>query len=106
MTSLKILEKYPFTSADSTSYLMQAVNGSIMTDYGAINLSERRLLKDNALFLKDKTLLNSICEKYGFTVEELSKDIGKRAVYNIKYLLDWCNNYQYKPDKLKNIKLF
>lgn len=106
MTSLNVLESFPFTSADSTSYLMQAVNGSIMTEYGSINLSDRRLLKNNALFLKDKTLLNKICEKYNFTLEELSKSISNRAIYNMKYLLDWCENYKYKPSKFKQNKLF
>lgn len=106
MTSLKILEKYPFTSADSTSYLMTAINGSIMTEYGIVNLSDRRLLKDNALFLKDKTLLNKLISRYGFTLEELSSDIGPRAVYNMMYLLDWCNHYEYKPNKISKIKLF
>ena len=106
MTSLKILEKYPFTSADSTSYLMQAVNGSIMTEYGAINISDRRLTKDNALFLKDKSLFEKVVSKYGFTVDELATSIDNRMIYNIKYLLDWCKNYEYKPDKIKNIKLF
>lgn len=106
MTSLKILEKYPFTSADSTSYLMQAVNGSIMTEYGAINISDRRLTKDNALFLKDKSLLEKVVSKYGFTVDELATSIDNRMIYNIKYLLDWCKNYEYKPDKIKNTKLF
>ena len=103
MTSLNILERYPFTSADSTSYLMQAINGSIMTEYGAINLSDRRLSKDNVLFLADKTLLTKVIERYGFTLEELSQDIGARAIYNIKYLLDWCNNYEYKPVKIQKL---
>ena len=106
MTSLDILEQYPFTSADSTSYLMCAINGSIMTDYGIVNLSNRRLTKDNALFIEDKELLNKLITKYDFTLEELSDDIGARAVYNIKYLLDWCNNYQYKPSSIKKLNLF
>lgn len=106
MTSLNILEKYPFTSADSTSYLMCAINGNIMTDYGTINVSDRRLYKDNALFLKDKNLLDNIISKYGFTLKELSEDSNKRTLYNIEYLLDWANNYEYKPSNIKQNNLF
>ena len=106
MTSLKILEQYPFTSADSTSYLMCAINGNIMTDYGTLNVSNRRLYKDNMLFLKDKNLLNDIITKYGFTLDELSEDSNKRTLYNIKYLLDWCKNYQYKPSNIIKNNLF
>ena len=106
MTSLSILEQYPFTSADSTSYLMAAINGSIMTDYGTLNVSNRRLYKDNMLFLKDKKLLYSIIDKYGYTLQELSEDANKRTIYNIRYLLDWCKNYQYKPANIYKNNLF
>ena len=106
MTSLDILEQYPFTSADSTSYLICAINGHIMTDYGFINVSNRRLLKNNALFLEDKSLINSIVSKYGFTLDDLSENIANRTIYNMKYLLDWSNNYQYKPSNITQTKLF
>lgn len=106
MTSLNILEQYPFTSADSTSYLKYAIHGSIMTNYGIVNLSDRILSKDNALFLEDKALLEKVVSKYGFSVKELSEDIGNRVIYNMKYLLDWCKNYEYKPSKINKNKLF
>lgn len=106
MTSLSILEQYPFTSADSTSYLITAINGTIMTDYGYLNISDRRLSKDNVLFTPDKELLNKIVSKYGFTLKELSESGSNRTIYNMKYLLDWCENYKYKPNKLKQNKLF
>lgn len=39
MTNLKTLEKYPFTSADSTAWALTAVNGGIMTPHGVIGMS-------------------------------------------------------------------
>lgn len=39
MTNLSTLSKYPFTSADSTSWALTAVNGSIMTPWGNTPLS-------------------------------------------------------------------
>ena len=105
MTSLKVLEKYPFTSADSTSYLQSAINGNIFTKYGYLNISNRRPYKDNVIFLNDKTLLLSEVEKYGYTIDELSSNSNNRVIYNMKFLIDWCNNYQYTPDNFKSIKL-
>lgn len=108
MTSLEILEQYPFTSADSTSYLIAAImDGSIMSDYGYLKVSDRKLAyKDNKLFLADKTLLNKLITKYGFTLKELSKDSTKRVLYNMRYLLDWCQKYEYKPSSITQTKLF
>ena len=106
MTSLKVLEQYPFTSADSTSYLMSAINESIMTKKGTLNISNRRLSKDNVIFLNNKKELLSEIKKYGYTIEQLSSNIDDRVIYNIKFILDWCDNYQYKPNKIKKYNLF
>ena len=106
MTSLDVLEQFPFTSADSTGYLQAAIYGGLMTPYGTVNISNRRLLKDNALFSKDMTLLNQLLDKYGFTLEELSESIEKRTLFNMKYLLEWSENYEYKPSKIKKNQLF
>lgn len=106
MTSLKVLEQYPFTSADSTSYLMSAINGSIMTKKGTLNISNRRLSKDNVIFLNNKKELLSEIKKYGYTIEQLSSNIDDRVIYNIKFILDWCDNYQYKPNKINKHNLF
>lgn len=106
MTSLDILEQYPFTSADSTSYIMCAVNGGIMTEYGVVVLSDRRMTKNNGLFLNDKTRLTELANRYGFSIEELAESAYNRMLYNIKFLLDWCENYKYKPPKVNKNKLF
>ena len=45
MTSLPVLERYPFTSADSTSWIMTGANGGIMTPNGTVVISEKQ--KDN-----------------------------------------------------------
>ena len=39
MTNLSTLTRYPFTSADSTSWALTAVNGGIMTPWGVVGMS-------------------------------------------------------------------
>lgn len=41
MTQLDLLEQYPYTSADSTSWKLCAAMGSIYTPYGVIYVSDR-----------------------------------------------------------------
>ena len=40
------------------------------------------------------------------TIDELGSDISKRTIYNMRYLLEWAENYKYKPSKIKQHKLF
>ena len=49
MTSLYILERYPFTSADSTSWILNGANGSIMTKYGSVRATSARDRKFNRI---------------------------------------------------------
>lgn len=57
MTSLNILEKYPFTSADSTTYLMAALNGEICTSFGRLIITNKRFVKNNLIYLSNKELI-------------------------------------------------
>ena len=102
ITVLEILEKYPFTSADSTSWLKTAVNGSIFSD--KLNKS----IKISAKTFKDplhysclhphlqEILLNEIKE-YNFNLEALQNDVKERLKYNIDYFYRWTQNYKYTP---------
>lgn len=106
MTSISLLEQFPFTSADSTSWIMTAVNGSIFTEYGVLLISEVSKGRQNhfdKLDSKSKENLTKYIESRGFTVEGLSKDYKLREMFNITYMNDWASNYVYKGgDKKKN----
>lgn len=107
MTSLKVLESYPFTSADSTSWIMTGANGGIMTKWGIITVSENHK-NDISYYLYSadmKSKLSEYVKSQGFDLEQLSTDYKQRILFNIKYLLNWAANYKYKP-KPKKAKLF
>lgn len=101
MTSLRLLEKFPFTSADSTSWIMVGANGGVMSPFGVVKISEN--------FANDRTCILNHCpqslenfKKYLRSIEMsddisiLAKDYRYRILCNIKYLENWCKNYVYK----------
>lgn len=109
MTSLRLLEKFPFYSADSTSWLMTGRTGGIMTKFGTIVISDNQTNDPkHAIHLpkKFKKELEKYVESFGFTLTELKDEYKKRMLFNIRYLLDWADNYEYKPQKVTQNKLF
>ena len=109
MTSFKLLEKYPFTSADSTSWIQTAVNGSIFTKYGVVTLSEKwKHNKGHFDYLNkqaQKTILEYI-ESKGFKYDELATDYKQRELFNIMYMNDWADQYVCKSTSFKVNSLF
>lgn len=109
MTSKWILEQYPFTSADSTSWLMTGANGSIMTPYGIILVSQNKLNDPshiNNMPTKARENVEQFVEKLGYQLEEAMIDYKIRMCINISYLKQWADNYEYKPIKTFKKSLF
>ena len=111
MTVLRVLEQYPFYSADSTTWLQVGINGNILTkNFGIVTVSEKsKYNKDNINAFPEYVKTNVIeeIESMGYTLEEVSTNYKKRLMYNIDVLLDWAENYKYKgPKKFKSSKLF
>lgn len=111
MTILRVLEQYPFYSADSTTWLQLGINGNILTkNYGIVTVSDRsKFNKDNgnAFPPEAKERLIAEIESNGYTLEEVSTNYKKRLMYNIDVLLDWAKNYKYKgPKTFVSKKLF
>lgn len=108
MTSFDLLEQYPITSADSTSWIMTAANGGIMTDVGIINVSSsKKNLPEHYshLDIEHQQEFNKKLEKYGFTLNELAEDYKKRELLNMMFMQEKANNIVYKS-KAKPYKLF
>ena len=109
MTSLNLLESYPFTSADSTTWIMTGAMGSIMSKYGVITLSSGRLNAPDHIRKMPKdaqTAIQKYVESHGFDIEELATDYKQRVIFNIMYMSEWAANYVYSPSKVKRKKLF
>lgn len=104
ITVLDLLEQYPFTSADSTSYQKVATMGGIFLE--CLNKTVKvsvSTIKDNLHFnhLPDniKKLILDEIEKYGYTLEQLQTNTNKRIEFNVDYFTRWEQNYEYKPRK-------
>ena len=109
MTNLEILEKYPFESADSTTWLMAAINGELCTKYGRICVSQQVQHKPshyNKLPQLVQQQINEQCVLYGTSIEQCMEDQDSRQLYNINYFKDWADNYKYKGNNRYQKRLF
>lgn len=99
MTSRKILEMHPFTSADSTSWLMAGANGCIMSKFGTILVSNIQISSaDHAHHLNEFSAkeLKKYISSFGFTLPQLAETYKNRADFNVLFLMDWAKNYKLK----------
>lgn len=112
ITVLKLLEQYPFTSADSTSYLKTAINGGIYVEclnkmVKISNQTKKDPLNYEHCDNQIKSLIKEEIVRYGYTEEELKESFRARFRFNIDYFLRWQKSYEYKPKtKVKRKKLF
>lgn len=109
MTRLKFLEEYPFTSADSTSWLQVANYGNILIGSKTVCLSDRKLLSDDHVLNKNEALKEDvieIIEKYGTTIESLSTNSNERLLFNVKVTQEWADNYRFNSSSLFKPELF
>jgi hypothetical protein len=108
MTSKPILEQYPFSSADSTGWIMTAANGSIMSKWGILNVSEKQKSEPDNFYSQCKEIQDEIkkyVESLGFTLEEVSSDYKPRTLVNIMYLKSFQDSHKPKL-RTMNKKLF
>ena len=84
MTNLEILENYPFESADSTTWLMAAINGELCTKYGRICVSQQVQHKPshyNKLPQLVQQQINEQCVLYGISIEKCMEDQESRQLF-------------------------
>lgn len=109
VTVLRLLEQFPFFSADSTSYLKYAIYGIIITKYGGVAVSSRSLHSSKNLFSyheKAKQAIMDIINQSPYTLEELSTDTNARIKFNIDFYKNWADNYTYKGATVHKKRLF
>lgn len=111
-TSLEMLEKLPYTSADSTTWVLVSAFGQVWMPNcidGDINgvgiklgVSEENRSHPTATQTyweqpaKIKKKLDDYFESIGTNIEELSVSHSARALASAKYVQNWANNYEYK----------
>lgn len=109
MTRLDFLQEYPFTSADSTSWLQHANYGAVAFGEKLISVSDRQALADRNYANRNTAMQQEMVkqiEARGFTLKQLQEDINARQFYNVQNYYEWSENYTctYKP--LTKIDLF
>lgn len=109
MTTLHVLERYPFTSADSTSWIMCGANGSIMTKYGVVSVSSGSDHTRKHITNMPKAAQEGIeryVEEHNYTMKGLAEDYKERITFNVMYLTEWAQNYKHTPSAIKRKRLF
>lgn len=103
MTSLSLLEMFPFYSADSTSWIMQGAMGNIQTPWGMLDVSDKNKFQKNSLFnshpeAKEKVI--AWLEENGLTFDGVVNGYKSRMLCNLITLTEWARNYKYKGGDL------
>jgi len=90
ITSIPLMERYPWYSCDSSSWIQSAAFGSVITpDYGTISVSEKSPSRHEAgqhvetVTPMEQKVLFDMFHKQGFTYERLSQVYESRAAYNL-----------------------
>lgn len=90
ITAIPIMERYPWYSCDSSSWIQSAAFGSIVTpSLGPLNVSEKSPSRHDAgqhistLTQVEQDVVLQMLERQGFTYERLSSIYESRAAYNL-----------------------
>lgn len=108
LTDLKLLEAYPFRSADSTAYVLAAGMGEILTEFGRFAVSNVRCNDSKSTLKHNETfqLLQNYVAKFGYDLKNLMLSREERVRYNISYLQYWEKNRVCRYDSVTSRKLF
>lgn len=109
MTSLNVLEQFPFTSADSTSWLLSGANGGIMVNGHTYSISEKSVHHSGNIAHASAGAIEGLSEKvekFGYTLEQLKNSAMDRQIFNLLSLKEWADNYQYRGKTIYKESLF
>ena len=113
-TSLSMLERLPFTSADSTTWVLVSAFGQVWVPTGITGFSvddtvgvkigvskenETHPTSSQTYYSQSKEVrkkLDDYFESIGTNIEELSVSHSARALASAKFCQDWAANYEYK----------
>ena len=99
MTSLPLLEKYPFYSADSTGWIMVGAMGNIMTPWGILDASDSNKYSPKNIRNMTQRAQKQVYEwldKNGVDSTQIFDNYKLRMLTNLIYLTEWMKNYKFK----------
>jgi hypothetical protein len=112
-TSLSMLEKLPFTSADSTTWVLVSAFGQVWVPEGItghsvdgtvgvkLGVSEQNISHSTSTQTyweqspEIKKKLDDYFESIGTNIEKLSKSHSERSLASAKFCQNWAQNYRY-----------
>lgn len=107
MTSESMMKQYPWHSVDSTSWCMMSAHGYVLTDFGSFHISDRDAVNGRNVSWKSlsgvlvEKIDNYLNDRYGISIEEVSRSGYLRAMINIDYYVRLGRRCQYiKPEVL------
>lgn len=95
LTDWNIISKFPFTSVDSTSWVLTAAMGSIMTPWGILGVSEQMSNRKNYYSHQPPEAKNALYRflcSLNTSMTDVSTDCSARKILNIKYMESLRNN--------------
>ena len=104
MTQLDVLEKYNVTSADSTTFIMEACYGNIRVNGKLVHVSNQGELNNNNFVNLNPALKEEIIKflsRLNITLDQVQESAEYRKVVNMYFFQTWADNYQPKKIKYK-----
>lgn len=102
MSNRKLLDKYPFTSADSTSWFQAARFGSIQAvDFKPFLVSERKTDDPTHIYNLPEEIKKAVefdLTRLGFTIDQVVNDVSARRVYQAVYWNDYFSKFKQSVD--------
>ena len=95
MTTLKMLDELPLTSADSSSWNAFGRYGSVITPFGAISISDRKMKNldnYNNLSPEIRKKVDDYLAKFGSSAEKCLTNIMERNFVNMMYYYSYAEN--------------
>lgn len=115
LTTFELMERYPWYSVDSTSWVMISMFGSCIMDIGgrrrAISFSEKSpnvKTEDKSFWSLDahtQEYVRKLLAAEGFTPEELATNYGKRDALNLRYFKHYMKKLG-KPTYMRSAVTF
>ena len=99
ITVIKVMEAYPFTSVDSTTWMRTSINGGIHLECNKGMVTRMNPKVPGSFWNKPQEVQDIYRQeiiKYGSTPEALRDDLNERLRYNIAYFLRLQHRLEYK----------
>ena len=101
ITVIKVMEAYPFTSVDSTTWLRTSINGGVHIEGLKGMVLRMNPIVPNSFWNRtqqEQDIIRAEIEGYGSTPEKLRDDLNERLRYNISYFLRLQKRLEYRGE--------